>query len=238
MKIELERQVMDTMMLSRHFLDRINLRLDEISAISGIRKSTLQSILPRLIKRSWIEKTVLQSYSNEEPKGEIGNLVLVMGKNKKGERRSLLVPKEALEKIDKRYPKLLRTVVNYQFSQEPEYKKQSLRQAVEKMDIRKRRRIMREKSMKFSGRSKLIRNSFRGKSFRKYVFYKLIEYPYHYRIRGRFMQANEEDLVVKPWNTPDGTTRFWKNAATDLSTMESKLDEILVRINLIPRQFR
>lgn len=55
MNLELERLVMDTMYLAHHIYQKNHLFFNEISELSGVKKSSLQRVLPRLVSRGWIK---------------------------------------------------------------------------------------------------------------------------------------------------------------------------------------
>ena len=50
-------------------------RLYEIVKFSGIKKSSLQTVLPRLIERGWIERKKSWSFSPKGPEGAVMHLM-------------------------------------------------------------------------------------------------------------------------------------------------------------------
>lgn len=216
MNIDLEHQVMDTFMLSRLILRRLELRFNEISELSQVKKSTLQRILPRLVARKWIQK--IEQF---ESRGSIGQMIWVRGKNKEKVLEWVLLPKESVDYFESEYPNLVRSRPS--LDDDVRVGDESLTDVIKIMHPRKQSRILREKSLRFKGRNKLLKDSYeKFFSHKQYISYKLIEYPYFYRMRGGFMKSDENDLVAKPWNVPVGTKRFWKAAAEDIKKIRRK----------------
>jgi len=87
MKIEHEKVVLEAMYLAKFVSGEIYLRMFEISNLTGIRNSSLQRLLRRLVRIGWIEQKRVLSYSKWSPKGKVGLLEWVRLKDSKGNRR-------------------------------------------------------------------------------------------------------------------------------------------------------
>jgi len=60
MKVELEIQIMNTLFTAHEYENRQYLREFEIASRLKIKQSNLKRVLPRLIKRGWVEiKTII-----------------------------------------------------------------------------------------------------------------------------------------------------------------------------------
>jgi len=56
MNVELEKRVMDSMYLAHQIHQQQYFFFSEISELSEVKKSSLQRVLPRLVKRGWIKE--------------------------------------------------------------------------------------------------------------------------------------------------------------------------------------
>ena len=71
----LEKRLISSMYMEHLEQQREWFRFNEIAALSGIKKSSLQRVLPRLIKRGWIECQKSWSFSPQEPQGAIVHMM-------------------------------------------------------------------------------------------------------------------------------------------------------------------
>ena len=217
MKIELDRQVMDTMSLWSFIHARLYFRFNEIANLSNVKKPSLQRILPRLAKRGWIEKTTGLSRSGLKPEGRIFHL-LSYDETKKETYKEL--------KMKDHFPSDL-----------SEEFKTELKKLAEKRNInipypQEREKILRRGRIK--GRAELWRK-ITTKEAKKFTFYRIKEYPYVYRILGGHLRKKEKIKIPK-WNVPEGTKRFWKDSAKEFRKLRDEFfDTEIERIDLAKR---
>jgi len=219
MKIDHEKVVLEAMYLAKFVSGEIYLRMFEISVLTGIRNSSLQRLLRRLVRIGWIEQKSGLSYSKWSPKGKVGLLEWVRLKDSKGNRRKALMPKETLDEYPKQILQLTRTLPASRRKGRMEPKTESYLEVVNQMDRRKRNRILRQNSLSFKGKTKLLRKLL-GKEIpkREYTFYRLLVFPYILDRRiGGHMKANENDKVLPTWDdVPKKYENYWKEASNEL----------------------
>ncbi len=212
----LERQVMDTMFLGFFISDRQYFRFNEIANLSNVKKPSLQRILPRLVKRGWIEKTTKPSYSGLKPEGRVFHL-LSYDEAKKQTYRELkmkvLFPSDLAEEFKTELKKL--------------EKKRNI-----KIPYQEREKILRRGRIK--GRTELWKK-IAAKKAKKFSFYRIKEYPYLDRILGGRLKSKEKIKIPK-WNVPEGTKRFWKDSAKEFRKLRDEFfDTEVKRIDLANR---
>ena len=231
MKLKLEQQVMDAMYLARILYSRLFLRFNEISIISGVNKASLQRILPRLVKRGWINVRVGPSYSEIEPMGMVGKLILVPYKN-----GIVPVPHESWKEFHETKARLQFEKNSTPLQEDPndwiEIHKD------EGSDSKSNNSI--HSSLRWRGRNELWKDILRKQEpKREYSFYELIEYPYLLdKKRGGHLKSDENDIIAPSYNIPNGTKRFWKKASKELLGFKKRQESLIPRISLIPKQLR
>jgi hypothetical protein len=240
----LEKRLIFSMYMEHLKQQREWFRFNEIAALSGIKKSSLQRVLPRLIKRGWIECQKSWSFNPKEPQGaivhlmgsaEVQNYKLPLlylssdGNNNKRDvqrrrrrkRRQLakprpLFPKEIADEYVRRLPSLERKVVSGMESNlTPIYDKQSYCEAEAERLKQSRRKISYKKAIRFRGQADLFEDVREKMMPKEYVFYRVIILPYF-----------QLPVLVRPpslrlkgfeWNNiPEGTKRFWAKAKQEL----------------------
>lgn len=239
MNIELERQVMDSLILAGLIHVRLYFRFNEIAALSFVKKSTLQRVLARLVKRVWIKKIVTHSYSALKPIGKVGylrNFREPYYKSIPKEAQGLILfPEEPVNKFIEELPKLKRkkrfmTIDSNQIQIEEE----SFANHLDNIEHpNKRDKVFRNGS--FKGRTKLWRKCIKSEMPPQFTFYKLIEYPYWHRIRGGYMKAEVNEKLVPEWNVDDGTEEYWRDAAKEGQLISKEWHEIIPRIDMRKR---
>jgi len=201
-KIQLEKQVMDTLFLAHELHDRRYLRAYEISKIANIKQNNLTRILSRLVKRGWIEKTKDYSLVGETE----GGVLHLMGTD---DVKTKSLPKEArglvgfpIEFIKKFEEDLKRAKAKSDY-----FYNYSRRQEKESV-IRKGR---------IPGRSKLWKKILLGGKTKEYTFYRLVQYPFLiHKIQSYPKNTEPKRRKVPKWKIPEGTKRFWKQSAKNL----------------------
>lgn len=238
----LEKRLIFSMYMEHLKQQREWFRFNEIAALSGIRKSSLQRILPRMIKRGWIERQKSWSFSDKEPQGAIKHLMgsaevqnyklpllyLSDGNNnrKDGQRqrprktRRLvtprpLFPKEVAEEYARQLPSLERKVVDGMASNEEVlYGKESYSEAEAKRLEQSRGKIS-KKAIRFRGQAELFEDTWKKTMAKEYVFYRVIVLPYFefpILLVPPSLRLNHFDW----YNIPGGTKRFWTRAKQEL----------------------
>ncbi|MCH7648223.1 MAG: MarR family transcriptional regulator [Thaumarchaeota archaeon] len=203
MKIQLEKQVMDTLFLAHELHGRSNLRIYEISKFANIKQNNLTRILSRLIKRGWIEKTKNYSLSGREPEGVILHL---MGTD---DVKTKSLPKEVRGRIGfpiefvEKFKKDLDTTKHkndYFYT----YSRRQERESI----IRKGR---------IPGRAALWKRILTEGIMKEYTFYRLSEYPFLiHKVKSYPKNTEPKRRRTPKWNIPNGTKRFWKKSAKEL----------------------
>jgi len=173
----------------------------EISNLTGIRNSSLQRLLPKLVRKEWIEQKSGLSYSKWAPKGKVGQFEWVWLKDSKRDRRKALMPKEILDEFQKQILQLTRTLPA-RHRNGSESRTESYLEVVKQMDQRKQYRILRQNSLPFKGRQKLWRRLLENETpKREYTFYRLLVFPYILDRRiGGHMKADENDKILPTWD--------------------------------------
>ena len=219
MKIEHERAVLEAMYLAKLVSGELYLRKNEISILTGIIKSSLQRILPRLIKRGWVEEKSVLSYSKWTPRGKVGQLEWVWLIDSKRNKRKALLPKEILDEYQEKLLKLTRTKTERSIDWTKITKAESYLDVVKQMNQRKQYRVLRQNSLPFRGRRKLWKNLLDKETPKQeYTFYKLLVFPYIFDRRiGGHMKSNQNDKVFPRWNdVPKKYENYWREAAQEL----------------------
>ena len=208
MKTVLEKQVMVSLFLARHFKKREWFRFNEVAKISGVKKPTLQRILPRLEARGWIQSWTGESFDPNEPAaGAVFHL----------DHKSF-VPIEVLNEYQSRVQKLKRKVRLLAKDDSLTYPKQEERyaEALERYGKRKK------KDMPFRGKAEAWRRAFVSVQPRQYTFYSIIMFPY---IRELLYPLGVKILLpygIDSGSVPPGTKRLWYNSAKEIiASLES-----------------
>ncbi|WP_337862596.1 helix-turn-helix domain-containing protein [Nitrososphaera sp.] len=207
MNHELEKCVMVALYLARELRNREWLRFGEISELSGVPKSTLQRILPRLEERGWIQRKDSASFDPNGPAMAVFHF---------GGRHHIV--KEISEEYAKQLPALKRVLKNQGpahyidgnpklFDDKEQTFEEFLSQSAKNLD------------KPFHGKTALmdkVTNQFTAKP---YVFYQLVYFPFIddsiFQYGRRILMSMERD----DQNVPVGKKRFWRNAAAELLSM-------------------
>jgi hypothetical protein len=243
MNPKLEKRLILSMYMEHLKQQREWFRFNEIAARSGIKKSSLQRVLPRLIGRGWIECQKSWSFSPNGPEGaimhllgsaEVQNYKLPLlslsndnGNKKNGQRqrqrktRRLVPPralflKEVAEEYAKRLPSLERKVASsIEDDLTPIYEKQKYSQAEAERLKQSRGKISHKKAIRFKGQAKLFEDARKKMMPKEYVFYRVVVLPY---IQFPTL-LGPPSLQLKDfhwYNLPSGTKRFWAKAKKEL----------------------
>jgi len=239
MNIELERDVMDAIYLTRIIYCKMWFRFNEIANLSGVKKSTLQRILKRLENIGWLKAVIAPSYSGLGPEGKVGYLMSTEEANDPSLpyefNGSVLFPREIKEKFVELLPELSRKkikLINFGSNEYQEYIETFQDYLVQEFrNVKQREKAF--KNLRFKGRTQLLRKCIKSELANEYKFYRLVEYPYVYRIRGGHMKSESKENFIPNWNTKKGTKHFWKNAAKDMKFLQDKWYEIIPRVNLL-----
>lgn len=240
MNPDLEKRLIISMYMEHLKQRRQWFRFEEIAELSGIKKSSLQRVLPRLIERRWIECKKYRSFSPMEPRGGVVHLmgsdevqnyklpVLDLSKSNndkndrelQGQRKTRrlatptnLFPREVAEEYTRRLPSLERKVVDRMESNlELSYTDQTYIQAEEERLKQSRGKIS-KKAIRFKGQTDLFEDALKKTMPKEYVFYQVVVPSYHpYPLMPLSVRIKSFD-----WdNIPPGTKRFWAKAKQEL----------------------
>lgn len=212
MKNEHERKIMD-------FLFQISLipvmitNIDMISKCTDIPRSSLQRIFPRLEKRGWIEKNATRKHIGAIPCIKIADVDLLSHKDNDGN-TLFAIPNASKEKYLEELSKLTREYVSINDNRERIVEKISYSNHLKTFDIRKRRRIEQNDSLRFKGKTALQRKYKRTtptiQSPNGFIYYIMKKYPY------LIIKNNKLKMDLKSdFNIPYGKKRFWKKNAKE-----------------------
>lgn len=195
MKKELEREVMNTLYREKILSHRRYLRFYEIAKESDIPKSSLQRILPRLIKRGWIEKKNAGSWSGKEPEGRMYHLEVLRKNIDSPEKQRFHVreiTKEYMEGLEK-----LPDFVDKTHGLHPNYKIKILRKGRLKDRVASLEKILTNHTPK------------------NYDFYRIVEYPFLFKVTVTI--GSDPKKEAYEYTFEKGRKRFWKNAANEVA---------------------
>lgn len=180
----------------------IFVRFNEVAKISGVKKPTLQRILPRLEARGWIQSWTGESFDPSEPAaGAVFHL----------DHKSF-VPIEALNEYQSRVQKLKRKVRLLAKDGSLTCPKQEERyaEALERYGKRKK------KDMPFRGKAEAWRRAFVSVQPRQYTFYSIIMFPYIREVLYPFGAKILLPYGIGSGSVPLGTKRLWYNSAKEI----------------------
>jgi len=194
MNNDLERLVMDSI-VRLHMLDRFQyLRFNQIAKKSGVKKSSLQRILPRLVNRGWIKKEKSYSWSGLKREGRIYHMYFPNGIEK-----SRVKEKDGfyIHEISNDLQKELQNLRSYKDIAHPYTRKKILRKG------------------RLSGRSQSVKKVLSRHIPKEYIFYRLAEYPF-FIPRTRLYVNSEPNPNDFEWKHPKGKKHFWKKCAKEI----------------------
>ncbi|MCH8915994.1 MAG: MarR family transcriptional regulator [Thaumarchaeota archaeon] len=203
MKIELEKQVMDSLFLAHELHDKHYLRASEISEFANIKQNNLTRILSRLVKRDWIEKTKEYSLLGGEPEGGVLHL---MGTD---DVKTKSLPREArgLVGFPIEFVKKFEEDLKHAKAKSDHFYNYSRRQEKESV-IRKGR---------IPGRAELWKKILLGGKTKEYTFYRLVQYPFLiHKVQSYPKNTEPKRRKAPKWKIHEGTKRFWKQSAKNL----------------------
>ena len=227
MKSTLERQVMENLYIAGIMNVKRYFRAVEICNLTGIPKSTLQRVLPRLEKIGWLEKVTRYSYLDSEPTGKIEQGFLL--RNTKTRKIDIRI-KSMQAKYNERFPKLRRRLVKQPIKGEKTIEKQTFFEVFSKFSPTKQRRI-RKTGMPFKGVAALNRKILKEEKVKKYTWYKIKEFPFITRIK-RGTSRHLADEIILAWNVPKRKKRFWQNSAKDMKYLTKKWKQSIPRLEV------
>jgi hypothetical protein len=240
MNPDLEKRLIISMYMEHLKQQRRWFRFEEIAMISGIKKSSLQRVLPRLIERGWIERKKCRSFSPMEPRGTVMHLMdsdevqnyklplldLSKSNNDKNDRQrqgqrkrrrlatpTYLFPKAVAEEYAKRLPSLKRKVVDeMEGNMELSYTDQTYSVA-EAERLKQSRGKISKKAIRFKGQTNLFEDTLKKAMPKEYIFYQMVIPTYQpFLLLPLSIQLKYFDW----YNIPHGTKRFWAKAKQEL----------------------
>lgn len=223
MKPTLERQVMENLYIAGIMNAKRYFRAIEIHNLTGIPKSTLQRILPRLEKIGWLEKVTQYSYSDSGPIEKIDQGFVFSDKD--DDKIDIRI-RSMQTKYNERFPKLKRKLTSRSLLGEEIINKQTFFEVFSQLSPSKQRRI-RKTGMPFKGIAALNRKIWKEEKARKYTWYKIKEFPFITRIR-RGKSRHLADEIILRWNVPK-RKRFWQNSAKDMKHLTKKWKKSIPR---------
>jgi len=216
MKIELEIQIMNTLFTAHENENKPYLREYEIASRLKIKQSNLKRVLPRLIKRGWVEIKNDYSFSGSEPGGTIYHLFNTENINIPNEARNphykkkiVTLPIEYVERFQSRIPGLKRIKNKYDFGSDKKRKEEvTLKSILE--NLTKKQRTKEEIKGKFKGRLPEWHKILAEGIPKKYTFYRMVYYPFLTR------KVTIGENSFEKFNVPKGKKRIWKNAEKEM----------------------
>jgi len=219
MKTELEIQIMNTLFKAHENENRPYLREYEIASRLKIKQANLKHVLPRLIKRGWIEKKKAYSFSGKEPEGATFHLSFEKSNN---------IPKEAINQYYKenynvkiqtlpiqylaefyrRLPRLIQIGTEYDYERRPYPTKATLKEELEGLHSNSRFKKLRDG--RFRGKKKLWEEILLEGTMKEYTFYRMVYYPFLTR------KVTIGENSFEKFNVPKGKKRMWVKAATEI----------------------
>jgi len=219
MKDELEIQIMNTFYRAYENEDRRYLREYEIASRNKIKQSNLKRVLPRLVKRGWVEIKKAYSFTGKEPEGTTFHLSFEESNN---------IPKEAInqyykEKYDvkiqtlpiqyvaefyRQLPRLKQIKTGFDYESIPYTKSTTLKEVLEDSHPNKRSKTLRDRP--FKGKKELWKDILLRGTMKEYTFYRMVYYPFLTR------KVTIGENSFEKFNVPKGKKRMWVNAATEM----------------------
>lgn len=194
----LERQVMVSLYLAHHFYKRQWFRFNEVAKLTGVRKSSLQRILPRLESRHWIQSWRGESFDDNEPAMAIFHL----------QPRSFL-PVEIVNEYNFRIQNLKRHVQYQTFPDLMFHKQeQTYAEAIKEKNQRK--------NMPFKGKARSWHLAVASTMPRRYTFYQVIMFPFIHKVIFPYGKKILVHYGAIYSTVPEGTKRMWYNAAKEV----------------------
>jgi len=193
--------------------------------MTGIKKSTLEGVVEKLVDWGWIEKKRLFSDLNGQPEARSYELVLVRIKGHKSIEQ-FSVPINIWDVFEEKLWELKRTKKLTELDGTTQPRTETYKDKIIEMDKRKRSRVLRDHSLTFRGKTKLV-NSLIKKWFTKKqnIFYKILVFPYviDERVEGH-TSLNTEEMFAARWNDiPKKHEMFWREAAEELKQLKNFL---------------
>jgi len=216
MKTELEIQIMNTLFMAHENENRPYLREYEIASRLKIKQSNLKRVLPRLIKRGWVEMTNDYSFSGLKPEGRVFHLLHTENMpipkeaiNPHYEGEFTLLPREYVKDFYQRLPLLKSIQTPWDFvSNEKQKKEVTLKSVLENRYKNKRFQFLQKGS--FEGRQPEWQKILAEGIPKKYTFYRMVYYPF----LNRKVTIGENSF--EKFNVPKGKKRMWVNAAKEI----------------------
>ncbi len=216
MKNELEIQIMNTLFMAHENENRPYLREYEIASRLKIKQSNLKRVLPRLIKRGWVEIKNDYSFSGLEPGGITYHLfntenidIPKEAYNPYYKKKIVTVPIEYVKKFQSRILGLKRIKNKYDFvSDEKQKEEVTLKSILE--NLPKKQRTKEEIKGRFKGRQPEWQKILTEGIPKKYTFYRMVYYPF----LTRKITIGENSF--EKFNVPKGKKRIWFKAAKEM----------------------
>jgi hypothetical protein len=204
MNPDLEKRLILSMYMEHLKQQREWFRFNEIVKFSGIKKSSLQTVLQRLIERGWIERKKSWSFSPMGPEGAVMHLMgsaevqnymklplLSNSNNNKKNRmpqrqrktRHLVTPRplfvrEVSEDYERRLSSLKRRVVDGMASNGVRLFTDQTYSKAEEERLKQSRGKISKKALRFRGQVDLFEDALKRVKAKEYVFYQVIVLPY------------------------------------------------------------
>ena len=195
MELEIEKQVMNAIYLAG-CMGKSFIRFNEIAYRSGVKKPTLQRILPRLAKRGWVRRREEYVWPDGNTAGGIFHLT---GFKHPQTGKEVWSCKEIVDDYEARM-KDLETKKVGEWSEQTFSHNQLF-------------------DPKYHRRDEWKRTVARYRP-RAVTVYSLVHYPFLFSVGN----VNEPFNIDRYWGTPEGARRFWKHAARQVIQAARQLE--------------
>ena len=218
-KLENVKAILSTLYLSKYTIGEQYLSINQLIAITKIPQSTIKGVLKNLVDSVWVEKRLFFPSPKGYPEPRDDYLTKISIRNRKHKVKEFWVPKTIEKEFTKRLMKLKKSKTTRRLDDTIIIEIKTYKEKLKELDRRKKIRVLKDHSLTFKGKTKLVNSLLKKWLDKKPIFfYRIIVFPFiiDNRVEG-LTKLNTREMLSKRWyDVPKKYKSFWKDASNEL----------------------